>query len=128
MAELISVFIGGGLGALLRYTLGIICHDRVVFSWLSGIPLGTLIANWLGSFTLGVLMGALPVSSPLKVGLTTGLMGGLTTFSTFSAEGAHLISEGQVLRAGLHLTLHVAGGVLLAMLGLSLSLNYGKQG
>jgi fluoride exporter len=127
MSELFSVFIGGGLGALLRYLLGTSLNDKVIFSWLSGIPLGTLFANWLGSFVLGLLMGVIPLSSPLKIGLTTGLMGGLTTFSTFSVEGAQLMSEGQIFRATLHLTLHVVGGVLLAMLGLSFGLNCGKE-
>ena len=123
MRVIIYVFIGGGLGALTRYALGLMSQSlsgRAMTAWLNGIPLGTLLANLIGSFLLGFLVGAIPSSTPLKTGLTTGLMGGLTTFSTLSLESAQLLSSGQQARALLHLALHLCGGVLLAILGLSL--------
>ena len=128
MLEVFFIFIGGGLGALLRYGLSCTLNPLVISTSIEGIPLGTLVANWSGSLILGVLMGAFPVSTPLKLALTTGLMGGLTTFSTFSAEGALLFSQGTALKSCLHISLHVGGGLLLAMLGLSLGLSYAKGG
>ena len=110
-------------GALTRYALGLMSQSlsgRAMTAWLNGIPLGTLLANLIGSCLLGFLVGAIPSSTPLKAGLTTGLMGGLTTFSTLSLESAQLLSSGQQARALLHLALHLCGGVLLAILGLSL--------
>ena len=127
MTSLIYIFIGGGLGALLRYALSVSLNDKVFIIYLQSIPMGTLIANLIGCFILGLLAGSLPLHSSLKVGLTTGFMGGLTTFSTFSLESARLISNGQVNKAIFHILLHTGGGIVLAIVGLSLGLNYGKK-
>ena len=127
MRVTIYIFIGGGLGALLRHLLSHTLNGRAIDVWLQGIPLGTLSANLIGSFLLGFIVGALPTSTPLKSGLTTGLMGGLTTFSTLSLESARLLESGQSLRALLHLTLHLSGGILLAIAGLSLGLTLGRK-
>ena len=127
LTTIIYVFIGGGLGALLRYAFSVGLNDRVISVYLQSIPMGTLIANLLGCLTLGLISGIMPIHSSLKIGLTTGLMGGLTTFSTFSAESARLITEGQMTKALLHLLLHTVGGITLAIVGLSLGLNYAKK-
>lgn len=127
MITLIYIFVGGGLGALLRYALSIGLNDRLIFVYLQSIPMGTLIANLVGCLSLGFISGCLPVNSSLKIGLTTGFMGGLTTFSTFSAESARLMTEGQTSKAILHLVLHTVGGITLAIVGLSLGLNYVKK-
>ena len=127
MITLIYVFIGGGLGALLRYALSLGLNDRVISVFLQSIPMGTLAANLIGCLALGFISGWLPLSSSLKIGLTTGLMGGLTTFSTFSAESARLITEGEASKAFIHMFLHTVGGITLAIVGLSLGLNYAKK-
>ncbi len=71
------------------------------------VPLGTLAANLLGGFLMGVALAAVqawPTMSPaLKLLLTTGLLGGLTTFSTFSAEAFHLLQRGALGWLGAHL-------------------------
>jgi len=115
------------MGALLRHLLSQSLNGRTLCVWLQGIPLGTLSANLIGSFLLGFIVGILPTSTPLKSGLTTGLMGGLTTFSTLSLESAQLLESGQTLRALLHLALHLSGGILLAIVGLSLGVFLGKK-
>ena len=127
MRVTVYIFIGGGVGALLRYWLGHTLNGRALDVWLQGIPLGTLSANLIGSFFLGFIVGAMPTSTPFKSGLTTGLMGGLTTFSTLSLENAKLWESDQSLRALLHLTLHLSGGIILAIVGLSFGVFFGRK-
>ena len=127
MTELFAVFVGGGVGALIRFLLSNALNPVVISPHLLGVPLGTLVANWGGSLLLGILVGLFPVSTPLKLALTTGLMGGLTTFSTFSIESAHLLTSGAILKTITHMILHVGGGLMLATLGLNLGLHYGKS-
>jgi len=110
------IMIGGGLGALLRAWLS--ASSGVGSGWLAGVPLGTLWANWLGSLLLGVIVGGLPVEGALKAGLSTGLMGGLTTFSTLSVESASILSVSGGLRTLSHFALHCVGGLIFAVFGL----------
>ena len=126
MNTLISIFIGGGLGAIFRYLLSTLLSSKYLY-FLNGIPLGTLIVNLIGCFLLGFISGAMPVNTTLKLALTTGFMGGLTTFSTFGLENARLLSEGQVNKALLHILLHVGLGIALSILGLSFGLNYARK-
>lgn len=108
--------LGGGLGALLRAWLS--TSSGLGSGWLAGVPLGTLWANWLGSLLLGVIVGGLPVEGALKAGLSTGLMGGLTTFSTLSVESASILSTSGIMKAAGHFALHCLGGLLFAVFGL----------
>ena len=119
------VFVGGGLGAVLRSFIS--ARSSVGVGIFAGIPLGTLWVNWVGSFLLGMLIGMLPEEGQLKAGLTTGLMGGLTTFSTFTYEGVSLFKGGLPLSAAVHMALHCVGGILLATLGLSIGLLFCRQ-
>lgn len=114
-----AVGAGAACGAWLRWGLGV---------WLNplfaAIPLGTMAANLVGGFLMGVVLAAVhawPAMSPaLKLLLTTGLLGGLTTFSTFSAEAFHLAQRGAWGWFGVHLSVHVAGSVLMTWAGYSL--------
>ncbi|MFA7607335.1 MAG: fluoride efflux transporter CrcB [Rhodocyclaceae bacterium] len=107
---------GAALGAWLRWGLGV---------WLNplwaAMPLGTLAANLLGGFLMGAVLAvlsAVPALSPaLKLFLTTGLLGGLTTFSTFSAEGLHFAQRGAWGWLLLHALAHALGALLMAWLG-----------
>ncbi|CAL93454.1 fluoride efflux transporter CrcB [Azoarcus olearius] len=110
--------VGGGAacGAWLRWGLGV---------WLNplfaAMPLGTLAANLLGGFLMGLALAAIqawPTLSPaLKLMLTTGLLGGLTTFSTYSAESFHFLQRGAWGGFALHLLAHVAGSVMMTWAG-----------
>ena len=118
-AAFVAVGAGAACGAWLRWGLGLWLNPAFVF-----VPLGTLVANLVGGLLMGLalaLIQAWPAMSPaLKLLLTTGLLGGLTTFSTFSAEAFHLLQRGALGWLTLHLTLHVGGSVLMTWAGYAL--------
>lgn len=91
----LAVALGGGIGAMGRYAVGI--GALALFG--PGLPVGTLVANLLGGFLMGVVVeaGALKFSySPeLRAFLTVGVLGGFTTFSAFSLESALMIERGE---------------------------------
>jgi CrcB protein len=115
-SSFIAVGAGAALGAWLRWGLGLLLNPHFLM-----VPLGTLVANLLGGFLMGVALGlihALPtLAPPLKLMLTTGFLGGLTTFSTFSAEGLHLVQRGEWGWLAVHTVAHVAGALLMAAAG-----------
>ena len=115
----ISVF--GAFGCLTRY---------LVSGWAytllgRGLPYGTLLVNILGSFLLGLVMeGSLRstlLSPEVRIGITTGFMGGFTTFSTFSYETVRLLEEGSLMQAGANVLLNVTICILFAALGIYLA-------
>ncbi len=116
----LSVFIGAGLGALLRWLLG--QRLNPVFP---SIPLGTLTANLLGGFLVGFLLIWLnrhPGLPPeLRLLVITGFLGGLTTFSTFSAEVVTLLSRGELVLGLSAAAAHLLGSLLLTALGMGLA-------
>ena len=114
------VFVGAGLGALLRWLLG--QRLNPVFP---SIPLGTLTANLLGGFLVGFLLIWLnrhPGLPPeLRLLVITGFLGGLTTFSTFSAEVVTLLSRGELVLGLSAAAAHLLGSLLLTALGMGLA-------
>jgi CrcB protein len=116
----VAIGLGAACGAWLRWALG---------EWLNPLgfmmPLGTLAANLGGGFLMGVTLAVLqanPGLSPaLRLAITTGLLGGLTTFSTFSAEAFHLAQRGAWGWMGTHMAAHVAGSILMTWAGYSLA-------
>jgi len=113
----LAIGIGGFIGAILRaYTTGvvngIVKHD---------IPFGTLAVNLIGSLVLGILIGLIQfniIENPyLKSLLTTGMMGALTTFSTFAIESFFLIKNGLIIESLVYISLNVFGSILLAAAG-----------
>lgn len=118
-AAFAAVGIGAACGAWLRWGLGLLLNG--VFPLL---PLGTLVANLFGGFLMGVALGVIqawPAMSPaLKLLMTTGVLGGLTTFSTFSAEAFHLVQRGEWGWFAGHLLAHVAGALLMTWAGYTL--------
>lgn len=111
--------VGGGavLGAWCRWGLGLLLNPLLI-----GLPLGTLAANVLGGYLIGVAVGlfnlhnALPLEAKLFV--ITGFLGGLTTFSTFSAEVVERLLAQQPGWALLLAGTHLAGSLLATYLGL----------
>ena len=116
----LSVFVGAGLGALLRWLLG--QRLNPVFP---SIPLGTLTANLLGGFLVGFLLIWLnrhPGLAPeIRLLVITGFLGGLTTFSTFSAEVVTILSRGELLLGLSAAAAHLLGSLLLTALGMGLA-------
>ncbi|MDB5843338.1 MAG: camphor resistance protein CrcB [Polaromonas sp.] len=116
MGAVLAICIGASVGALSRWGLGL---------WLSPgglIPWGTLAANLLGGYLVGVAIAvfqAMPQIDPVwRLLLVTGFLGGLTTFSTFSAEVvAYLLEARYGLAAGVALV-HVAGSLLMTVAGI----------
>lgn len=92
--ELIAIFLGGGIGSVLRYCVQMALHERIIpYSF----PWATFTVNILGSFLIGLfysLSARFNLSTEVRMLLTTGLCGGFTTFSTFSNDGLIMIKQG----------------------------------
>lgn len=116
LTSILVVAIGAALGALLRWYLAARFNQM-----LPQLPPGTLAANLLGGYLIGIAMAvflAFPSLSPQwKLLTVTGFLGGLTTFSTFSAEVATALIEGQGLWALSTIASHVIGSVVMTLLG-----------
>lgn len=115
----LTVGTGAAFGAILRWTLSYLLNGR----WAL-IPLGTLSANLLGGWLIGLALGWLAAhpSLPATVRLfvITGFLGGLTTFSTFSAENLAMLMRGDIGASALHMIMHVAGSFLACWLGMQM--------
>jgi CrcB protein len=107
---------GAALGAWLRWGLGIWLHG-----WHNQLPLGTLMANLGGGYLIGISLAFFqghPTLAPeWRLFVITGMLGGLTTFSTFSAESMTLLQNGDYLWALAHTVLHVLGALLMCIAG-----------
>lgn len=115
--NVLAVAAGATLGAWLRWGLG---------AWLNplapALPIGTLLANLLGGYLIGMAVGwfALHPQLPLewRLLIVTGFLGALTTFSTFSAESVALLERGAWGAALLHSGAHLFGSILMTLFGL----------
>jgi fluoride exporter len=99
MSQVLAIAIGGAAGSVLRYWL-----STGVYTWLGrSFPYGTLVVNVLGSMVMGVLFVLLTerfaASGILRAGLLIGVLGGFTTFSSFSIETFNLIEQGAIVKA-----------------------------
>lgn len=115
---LLGVAIGAVLGAWLRWALSYWLNPRI-----ASLPLGTLASNLIGGYVIGIaiaIFAAHPSVSPFwRLMLITGFLGGLTTFSTFSAESVVLLHGEQWAAAAIHCTAHVAGSLLATVAGIA---------
>ncbi|WP_423824197.1 fluoride efflux transporter CrcB [Salinisphaera sp. SPP-AMP-43] len=113
-----AIAIGAAVGANLRWAIGLGLN-----SYLPTLPPGTLAANLLGAFLIGIAVAAfsaLPeLSSFWRLMIVTGFLGALTTFSTFSAEILTQIQDGRLLWAFAGIAGHVLGSLLMTGLGMA---------
>lgn len=113
----IAVGIGGVIGCWCRYILSALFNPAIPH-----LPLGTLAANWMAGFVMGCFIGVFQrfESLPLELRLltTTGLVGGLSTYSTFSAEAVTLLVSGHYGWFAAHIALHLIGTLALTLLGI----------
>ena len=115
----VLVGIGGALGCWLRWLLGVMLNHL-----FPTLPLGTLAANLLGGFLMGCVLGLFDhyqtLPPELRLFVATGFLGGLTTFSTFSAEASTLLLRQQYLWFAGHVTVHLAGSIAMTVTGIAL--------
>lgn len=112
----LAVGLGAAIGAWIRWCLGM---------WMNNIhqhiPLGTLVANLAGGFIIGMATSFFfwhnNLSPEWRLFIITGFLGGLTTFSTFSAETVLMLQRGEYIWAALQVLLHVAGSILMCIAG-----------
>jgi len=127
--KIISVFIGGGIGAILRFFVTLASRKyfpglmmNPVFSAISPSIFATFLVNIVGCFLLGLVFGLTlnkfqNISETLKIFITVGFLGGLTTFSTFNLEIFEFLKAGKTLEAFLYMFLSCIFGLLFTFSG-----------
>jgi CrcB protein len=121
IADVAAVFLGGGIGSLLRYAVGLAFLQR----FGPGFPWGTLAINLAGCLAIGVVAElaqsrAVGLTYGTRVFLTVGVLGGFTTFSTFAYDALTLANEAFTLPAIAYVLASVLGGILAAFAGVVL--------
>jgi fluoride exporter len=115
--SVLAICIGSSLGALLRWWLGLVLNAH-----FPSIPPGTLAANLIGGYVIGVAVAVFALYGAIapewRLFVITGFCGGLTTFSTYSAEIVTLLQQGRMLWAVTHAAAHLAGSVLMTFAGI----------
>ncbi|MDH5471762.1 MAG: fluoride efflux transporter CrcB [Gammaproteobacteria bacterium] len=124
MKGLLYVAIGGALGAMLRYGI-----SSGIYAWFGrSFPYGTLVVNVIGSFAIGIfsilLIQKFNVSHELRLALVVGVLGALTTFSTFSWDTLDLMQQGLMQRAFLNVLLNVVLCIAAAWVGAQFARSY----
>lgn len=114
--SVLAVAIGGAIGSLFRWFLGLSLNGLY-----PDLPLGTLAANIIAGFIIGVAVASFArvpqVPPEWRLFVTTGLMGGLSTFSTFSAEVVGDLQHGRYGWAAGEVVIHLSGSIIMTILG-----------
>ncbi|MBP0615318.1 fluoride efflux transporter CrcB [Jiella mangrovi] len=120
MYQLLLVALGGGLGAALRHLSGI----AALRLFGAGFPYGTMFVNVVGSFVMGVFIELLArrfgASADLRLFFATGVLGGFTTFSSFSLDTAFLTERGDLMLAAVYVIGSVVIGIAALFAGLAI--------
>lgn len=111
--NLVWVALGGAVGSAARYGVAVAGEG-----WPAPWQQGTWLVNWVGSFLMGVLAARPELSAPMRIGLGTGFLGGLTTYSTFNQQSVALIREGKLGVFALHAGLTVVGAIIAGAVGM----------
>ncbi|HTL97527.1 MAG TPA: fluoride efflux transporter CrcB [Holophagaceae bacterium] len=119
LVSFFAVGFGAFAGAVLRWGFGLAFNAA-----FPTIPFGTLAANLVGGLLMGLAIGGLPAFQALppagRLAVTTGFLGGLTTFSTFSAESVTLWMNREIGWALAHTALHLVGSLLATLAGIGI--------
>ena len=111
---------GGALGSMMRYATGLILGNKT-------FPFATLSVNIIGSFVIGIVLGMSEKSTTFenqwRVLLATGICGGFTTFSSFSAENMQLLQQQKIVLFAIYTGISIVFGILAAWLGYKLISN-----
>jgi CrcB protein len=116
LANLLLIFIGGGVGACLRWLLTVAINTHTN----SSFPFGTLVVNLLGCLLIGLLAGFfehLRAPTELTLFIITGILGGFTTFSSFGLETVRLLRSQHFLSAAIYVVTSNVAGLALAAAG-----------
>lgn len=119
MLEFLTVGIGGFVGSCMRFAL-----TKFMGHFGISIPLGTLFSNVIAGLLIGFFIGTSqnsPINPKAKLFLTTGLCGGLSTFSTFSLETVTLFNDGRYLFASLNILLNLGLSILAVVCGMAIA-------
>ena len=118
MDKIWLVALGGAVGSCMRYGVSLLSAGRLG----TGFPYGTLLANVIGCFIIGAFMAAATervITNPnLRFLVVVGFCGGLTTFSTFSAEVVHMLSTARYAWAAGAAAVHLFGSLTMTALGM----------
>jgi len=118
LKSVVAISLGASLGALLRWWLGLVLNGL-----FPSVPPGTLAANLIGGYLIGLAIAFFATYSAVapewRLLVITGFCGGLTTFSTFSAENVALLASGAWGGALLHAGLHLAGSLFATAVGIA---------
>lgn len=122
--SVILIFIGGGIGAVLRYAVTVLCRSLFSLSIL-----GTLSVNLIGCFLIGFVFGFLLnksdiIPQTLKLFVTVGFLGGLTTFSTFNLEIFEMIKNGKITIGLLYMIGSCSIGLILTFIGYYIAIKH----
>ena len=120
MKQVLLVFIGGGIGSVLRFLISKVLNPTFQYFFL-----GTFLVNIIGCLLIGIVLGFSEKNNFLSENYTlllaTGLCGGFTTFSTFAFEKYSLIKSGDLLQLAIYLISTITIGILAVVFGLWLT-------
>lgn len=115
MKTILLLFIGGGIGASARHSLSILLNRFGIIA-----PWPILAVNLLGCFLIGLLAPLFTQTSSMRLFLITGILGGFTTYSSYTLDLLQYLEKQELLTALIYLFAHLLGGLLCATLGICL--------